>query len=86
MHFIRRILGFVDVIIWLPSTGVTLNAGVTLNTSLKQTLFSVKYPSRPRAALTSQCKNIDRFFFFFARLAQGHVTMTSSFQQNNSQK
>ena len=33
----------------LPSTGATLNAGVTLNTSLKLTLFSVKYFSRPRA-------------------------------------
>ena len=33
----------------LPSTGATLNAKVTLNTSLKQSLFSVKYFSRPRA-------------------------------------
>ena len=32
-----------------PSTWATLNAGVTLNTSLKQTLFSVKYFSRPIA-------------------------------------
>ena len=36
--------------------------------------------------LLSQYLNFDGFFFFFARVAQGHVTMTSSFQQNNSQK
>ena len=66
-----------------------MNAGVTLNTSLKQTLFSVKYRTfqdQGRSLTISQCLNFDRFFFFFARLAQGHMTMTSSFQQNNSQK
>ena len=34
---------------YLLSTGATLNAGVTLNTLLKQILFLVKYFSRPKA-------------------------------------
>ena len=50
-HILRRYEMYVILFLChcIPSTGATLNAGVTLNTSLKQTLFSVKCFSRPRA-------------------------------------
>ena len=54
-----------------------MDARVTLNTSLKQTLFSVKYRTfqdQGRSLTISQCLNFDRFFFFFARLAKKFQT------------
>ena len=61
----------------------------TFKATLKQTLLSVKYFFGPRTIIDlilGKYWNFDRLVFFFAWLAQGHVTMMSSFQRNNLQK